>query len=135
LPDLNAAIEWAKRCPAAQGGGSVEIRPVVVFTPEQFSGASYNTPDREIERIARESYGKLVALLTAEFRFRDLSGERLLGGVASNRNWMADEASEWHCDSEGEMLTRMAWQAKTWQHIGAFLPVFKRGSGVLRSLV
>jgi hypothetical protein len=39
LPDLNAAIEWAKRCPAAQGGGSVEIRPVVVFTPEQLSGA------------------------------------------------------------------------------------------------
>jgi RNA polymerase sigma-70 factor (ECF subfamily) len=34
---------------------------------------SYNTPDREIERIARESYGKLVALLTAEFRFRDLT--------------------------------------------------------------
>jgi hypothetical protein len=67
--------------------------------------------------------------------FSYLSGERLLGGVASNRNWMADEASEWHCDSEGEMLTRMAWQAKTWQHIGAFLPVFKRGSGVLRSLV
>src|SRR3954469_20974562 len=67
--------------------------------------------------------------------FFDLSGERLLGGVASNRNWMADEASEWHCGSEGEMLTRMAWQAKTWRHIGAFLPVFKRGSGVLRSLV
>jgi hypothetical protein len=67
--------------------------------------------------------------------YHDFSGERLLGGVASNRNWMADEASEWHCDSEGEMLTRMAWQAKTWQHIGAFLPVFKRGSGVLRSLV
>jgi predicted RNA polymerase sigma factor len=34
---------------------------------------SYNTLDREIERIARESYGKLVALLTAEFRFRDLT--------------------------------------------------------------
>jgi RNA polymerase sigma-70 factor (ECF subfamily) len=27
-----------------------------------------HTPDREIERIARQSYGKLVALLTAEFR-------------------------------------------------------------------
>jgi len=39
LPDLNAALEWAKRCPAAQDGGSVEVRPVMVFTPEQLNGA------------------------------------------------------------------------------------------------
>jgi hypothetical protein len=38
LPDLNAALEWAKRCPAAQDGGSVEVRPVLVFTPEQLAG-------------------------------------------------------------------------------------------------
>jgi hypothetical protein len=29
VPDLDAALEWAKRCPAA-GWGSVEIRPVAV---------------------------------------------------------------------------------------------------------
>ena len=29
----------------------------------------------------------------------------------------------------------MAWPAKTGQHMGAFLPVFERGSGVWRSLV
>jgi hypothetical protein len=42
---------------------------------------------------------------------------------------------EWRLCGEGEMLTRMAWQAKTWLYIGAFLPVIKHGSGVLRSLV
>jgi hypothetical protein len=30
---------------------------------------------------------------------------------------------------EGETLIRTAWQAKTWLHIGAFLPAFKRGPG------
>ena len=29
VPDLDAALEWAGRCPAAQWG-SVEIRPVVI---------------------------------------------------------------------------------------------------------
>ena len=29
VPDLDAALEWAKRCPAADWG-SVEIRPVAV---------------------------------------------------------------------------------------------------------
>ncbi|MBV8706672.1 MAG: YciI family protein [Acidobacteriaceae bacterium] len=43
LPDLNAALEWAKRCPAAQNGGSVEVRPVMVFTPEQLASAQPNT--------------------------------------------------------------------------------------------
>jgi hypothetical protein len=38
LPDLNAALEWAKRCPAAQDVGSAEVRPVMVFTPEQLTG-------------------------------------------------------------------------------------------------
>ena len=31
VPDLDAALEWAKKCPAAQDGGAVEVRPVMVF--------------------------------------------------------------------------------------------------------
>ena len=28
VPDLDAALSWARRCPAAQGRGSVEVRPI-----------------------------------------------------------------------------------------------------------
>jgi hypothetical protein len=40
-----------------------------------------------------------------------------------------------HQRPKSETLVRTAWQARTWLHIGAFLPAFKRGSGVMRSLV
>ncbi len=32
VPDLDVALDWAARCPAAPGG-SVEIRPVMVMQP------------------------------------------------------------------------------------------------------
>ncbi|MFH9108473.1 YciI family protein [Streptomyces albus] len=28
VPDLDAALDWAARCPGARGGGSVVVRPV-----------------------------------------------------------------------------------------------------------
>ncbi|WP_234402072.1 YciI family protein [Thermobifida halotolerans] len=31
VPDLDAALEWAARCPGARGGGSVVVRPVAEF--------------------------------------------------------------------------------------------------------
>lgn len=31
VPDLNAALEWAARCPAATFGGTVEVRPQLVM--------------------------------------------------------------------------------------------------------
>ncbi|MCY1143394.1 YciI family protein [Actinoplanes sp. Pm04-4] len=31
VPDLDAALEWAARCPGALGGGSVVVRPVADF--------------------------------------------------------------------------------------------------------
>ncbi|MFD1079130.1 YciI family protein [Longispora fulva] len=31
VPDLDAAIDWAARCPGALGGASVEVRPVAEF--------------------------------------------------------------------------------------------------------
>ncbi|MDY7089595.1 MAG: YciI family protein [Actinomycetota bacterium] len=31
VPDLDAALEWAARCPGSWGGGSVVVRPVADF--------------------------------------------------------------------------------------------------------
>lgn len=31
VPDLDAALEWAARCPGSRGGGRVEVRPLHVF--------------------------------------------------------------------------------------------------------
>jgi len=31
VPDLDAALDWAARCPGARGGGSVTVRPVADF--------------------------------------------------------------------------------------------------------
>src|SRR5918998_5753003 len=31
VPDLDAAIEWAARCPGAQHGSKIEVRPVMEF--------------------------------------------------------------------------------------------------------
>ena len=57
VPDLDAAISWASRCPGASHG-IVEVRPI--------------WPNVTLERVARESYGKLVAFLAA--RTRDVAG-------------------------------------------------------------
>jgi hypothetical protein len=91
---------------------------------------------RRAKLLLKASLRVLAAGLTYVRRFIHSfhsSGERLLWGVASGRNWSVGR--ELPRGRHGEMLIRMAWQAKTWLHIGAFLPVFKRGPGVLRSLV
>ncbi|GAB2853076.1 YciI family protein [Actinocorallia aurea] len=31
VPDLDAALDWAARCPGARGGGTVVVRPVADF--------------------------------------------------------------------------------------------------------
>ncbi|MFG1945081.1 YciI family protein [Nonomuraea sp. NPDC048826] len=31
VPDLDAALDWAARCPGATGGGSVVVRPIADF--------------------------------------------------------------------------------------------------------
>lgn len=31
VPDLDAALDWAARCPGSRGGGSVVVRPVADF--------------------------------------------------------------------------------------------------------
>ncbi|SNT33149.1 YciI family protein [Rhodococcoides kyotonense] len=31
VPDLDAALEWAARCPGSRGGGSVVVRPIAEF--------------------------------------------------------------------------------------------------------
>jgi hypothetical protein len=34
VPDLDTALQWAARCPAASGG-AVEVRPVLVLPPRK----------------------------------------------------------------------------------------------------
>lgn len=34
VPDLDAALDWAARCPGSQNGGTVELRPVQEFAAE-----------------------------------------------------------------------------------------------------
>jgi len=31
VPDLDAAIDWAARCPGSRYGGRIEVRPLMVF--------------------------------------------------------------------------------------------------------
>ena len=31
LPDLDAALDWAARCPGSHGGNRIEVRPLQVF--------------------------------------------------------------------------------------------------------
>lgn len=31
VPDLDAALDWAARCPGSRGGGSVVVRPIADF--------------------------------------------------------------------------------------------------------
>jgi len=31
VPDLDAALDWAARCPGARGGGAVVVRPIADF--------------------------------------------------------------------------------------------------------
>ncbi|MBV9680021.1 MAG: RNA polymerase subunit sigma-70 [Acidobacteriaceae bacterium] len=61
------------------------------------------TPDREIERVARGSYGKLIALLTAEFRdlpaAEDALSDALLKALA---RWQQDGVPE---SPEGWLIT------------------------------
>ena len=92
-PSLDAALEWAARCPAA-AYGAVEVRPLAPQTKMRIvvmSGAAQEAVHRTIERVARESYGRLVANLSA--RTGDLaSAEDALGDalVSALTHWPAD---------------------------------------------
>ncbi len=70
LPSLDAALDWAARCPAASIG-AVEVRPVSSGIPapgHRMSESSQESTHRTIERVARESYGRLVAYLSSHTR-------------------------------------------------------------------
>ena len=73
VPDLDAALSWAARCPGASHG-AIEVRPIWVdvaiaaMPPRWRPGCSA----RAAEAVARRSYGKLVAFLAA--RTRDVAG-------------------------------------------------------------
>jgi hypothetical protein len=36
--DLDEALDWAEKCPAAAGGGTIEVRPVMAFDGAEVSG-------------------------------------------------------------------------------------------------
>ena len=86
VPDLDEAIAWAKRCPSSKYG-SIEIRPIVEAAG-QLEVSHADEAGRAAERVARESYGRLVAFLAA--RTRDVAGaEDALGEAfaAALRTW------------------------------------------------
>ena len=68
VADLDAAISWASRCPAASHG-VVEVRPVWQInerTLVSFPGG--DDARRTADAVARRSYGKLVAFLASRTR-------------------------------------------------------------------
>ena len=73
VPDLDAAIEWARRAPSVSWG-HVEIRPTATrFVDGSWQGATAgqvtgHDSRTAAARAARESYGRLVALLAASTR-------------------------------------------------------------------
>ncbi len=58
VPTLEEAVAWAKRCPSSRFG-SIEIRPLHVPKGE-LEMTSRDEAVRTAERVARESYGRLV---------------------------------------------------------------------------
>ena len=65
VPDLDAALSWAARCPTA-ANGTIEVRPI---WPMQLSMPGERASRRARRRaVARGSYGKLVAYLAARTR-------------------------------------------------------------------
>ncbi len=73
VPDLDAALSWAARCPGASHG-VVEVRPIwadVAVSAMRRRGRP-SIARETAEAVARRSYGKLVAFLAA--RTRDVAG-------------------------------------------------------------
>ena len=70
VPDLDAAISWAARCPAANHG-AVEVRPVWDMRARHSAMTVHEGGARArsvADAVARRSYGKLVAFLAARTR-------------------------------------------------------------------
>ena len=76
VADLDEAIAWAKRCPSSSI--RLDRDPAAVHVPGRARRWSRDMPSeaaaagRAAERVARESYGRLVAFLAA--RTRDVAG-------------------------------------------------------------
>ena len=83
-PDLDAALKWAAEGSKACGG-KVEVRPFQDRDrPAVGCDAASDLATREIERIYREEYGRVVASLVRRFGDIDIAeeaaGEALLVG-------------------------------------------------------
>ena len=103
LPTLDAALEWAARCPTASTG-AIEVRPVVARRPRARGGHGWMTRTAPSSSSRDESYGRLVAYLSA--RTRDVAAaEDALGDafMAALRTWPRD----------GVPLTPEAWLLTT----------------------
>ena len=62
VPDLDSALEWAARAPCASTGG-VEVRPVMPRDGMPVTAEA--AARRAAERAARDSYGRLLSILSA----------------------------------------------------------------------
>ena len=67
LPSVDAALEWAARCPGAarrRGGSPAAGAGSHAAGVHRVNGSNQEDTHRAIERVARESYGRLVAYLS-----------------------------------------------------------------------
>ena len=99
LPDLDAAIDWAARCPGARAG-RVEIRPVQA-DPRIVTS---DRPLDSVEAVFREEQGRLLATLVRQFGDLDLAED-----VASDA--MEAALNRWPVD--GVPTTPLAWLITT----------------------
>ena len=67
VPDLDAALSWAARCPSA-ANGTIEVRADLADAVIAASCSATRTRARPPRRSRAQSYGKLVAYLAARTR-------------------------------------------------------------------
>ena len=65
VPSLDEALDWAARCPSAASGGDRGQAGVPHGALARHRWAGADDPRLVVEYVARESYGRLVAYLSA----------------------------------------------------------------------
>ena len=76
VPDLDAALDWAARCPGSRNGGKVEVRPVDGVRGAVTRGRAAGSVGSVLEEVVfREERGRLLATLVRQFGDLDLAEE------------------------------------------------------------
>ena len=120
VADLDTALEWAARAPCASTGG-VEVRPVFT-TPDDVTGPAVHEARAAAEKAARQSYGRLVAILSA--RTRD---------IAASEDALADAFARalerWPVDGVPDAARSLAAERRAEPHPRRLAPQPRAGRG------